>query len=177
MEKVLSVLLFVLACNLDTLILSFTYTLRGTALSPGPSLAVAGITSAITGLSLGIGMAAAGLLASAAGRLGALLLALIGLLTLLDWLRAPRGAETPPNTGSFSLAAALAVNNAAAGLAAGVSGLPPLRCAAVNFLVTLALLWAGRRLAETTSECRLSRYALPLSGVLLMLLGAMELWK
>lgn len=175
METILTAFLFVLSCNLDTLILAYRHALRGVPLSPVPALAVAGITSAVTGLSLALGNLAAGPLGGAASRLGALVLVGIGLWTLLDWLRVPAPAQEVRAGGCIPLAAALAVNNAGAGAAAGVSGLSTLWCTATNFAVTLLFLFLGRTLASRTGVCRLGRYALPLSGALLVLLGLIQL--
>ena len=73
-----------------------------------------------------------------------------------------------------SLAAALAVNNAGIGVAAGVSGIAPGWAALANFLVTLAALPLGRALGDKLAGRLLGKYALPLSGALLVLLGIWE---
>ena len=74
----------------------------------------------------------------------------------------------------LSLAAALAVNNAGIGVAAGVSGIAPGWAALANFLVTLAALPLGRALGDKLAGRLLGKYALPLSGALLVLLGIWE---
>ena len=76
--------------------------------------------------------------------------------------------------GCVSLAAALAVNNAGIGVAAGVSGIAPGWAALANFLVTLAALPLGRALGDKLAGRLLGKYALPLSGALLVLLGIWE---
>ena len=73
------------------------------------------------------------------------------------------------------LAAALAVNNAGVGAAAGVSGLNPHWAALGNFLATLAALALGYRLGAGPAGRLLGKYALPLSGLLLILLGVWEM--
>ena len=72
------------------------------------------------------------------------------------------------------LAAALAVNNEGVGGAAGVSGIAPGWAALANFLVTLAALPLGRALGDKLAGRLLGKYALPLSGALLVLLGIWE---
>ena len=60
-------------------------------------------------------------------------------------------------------------------VAAGAAGLSTLAAAGSNFLVTLVALPLGQRLGCGAAERLLGRYALPLSGVLLVLLGAWEI--
>ena len=108
-------------------------------------------------------------------------LAGIGAWFVLDWLRrlGPAGEAEGENRaatlwGCVSLAAALAVNNAGIGVAAGVSGIAPGWAALANFLVTLAALPLGRALGDKLAGRLLGKYALPLSGALLVLLGIWE---
>ena len=165
---------FALACNLDTVLAAVGQGAMGEELSPGKALAVAGLTTAVTFLSLLLGAAGAALLPSRlAERLGGLALTALGLWYLLDALR---GRGEAPVTGKswVALSAALAVNNAGVGVAAGVTGLPPALSAACNFFVTLLALALGRRLGREL--VRWQGLALPLSGVLLTLLGLCQLW-
>ena len=113
--------------------------------------------------------------------LGGLVLVGIGAWFVLDWLRrlGPAGEAEGENRaatlwGCVSLAAALAVNNAGIGVAAGVSGIAPGWAALANFLVTLAALPLGRALGDKLAGRLLGKYALPLSGALLVLLGIWE---
>ena len=138
---------------------------------------IAGGTTLVTWLSLALGARA-----SAAGALpvlGGLVLVGMGLWCVLDWLRAGGQGEAVPAAGSslwdcLALAAALAVNNAGMGAAAGVSGVDPLWAAGANLVCTLAALPLGRALGDTLAGRLLGRFALPLSGLLLTVLG---LWQ
>ncbi len=177
----LAVLLFAAACNLDTVLLAMGYAVRGIRLTPARRLVIACITTLVTWLSLALGDTAALVLpAGLSAMLGGLVLVGIGAWFVLDWLRRPAGGETPPPDGPaglwgwVSLAAALAVNNAGIGVAAGVSGLSPGWAALGNFLVTLGALALGRLLGNRLAGRMLGRYALPLSGALLLLLGLWE---
>ena len=171
---------FALACNLDTVLLAAAYGGRGLSISPGPSLVLAGVTTLITALSLLLGNAATAVLPpETAEVLGGLALVGIGCWFLLDYLRgrtetAEEEPSSPGLAGWVSLAAALAVNNAGAGVAAGAAGIPTLAAAGSNFLVTLVALPLGHRLGCGAAERLLGRYALPLSGGLLVLRGAWE---
>ena len=171
---------FALACNFDTVLLAAAYGGRGLSISPGPSLVLAGVTTLITALSLLLGNAATAVLPpETAEVLGGLALVGIGCWFLLDYLRGrTEAAEEEPSSpglaGWVSLAAALAVNNAGAGVAAGAAGIPTLAAAGSNFLGTRVALPLGHRLGCGAAERLLGRYALPLSGGLLVLLGAWE---
>ena len=138
---------FAAACNLDTVLLAMGWAARGVRPGRGRRLIIAVGTTLVTWLSLALGARA-----SAAGALpvlGGLVLVGMGLWCVLDWLRAGGQGEAVPAAGSslwdcLALAAALAVNNAGMGAAAGVSGVDPLWAAGANLVCTLAALpWAG----------------------------------
>ena len=178
--------LFAAACNLDTVLLSAGFAARGVVLRRGYGLVIAALTTLITWLSLALGAGAAALLGGRTAQvLGGLVLAGMGAWFLLDWLRRPgpppEGAEEAEEAeaaaglrGCVALAAALAVNNAGAGAAAGVSGISPGLAAAANLLVTLGALPLGRMLGSRLAGRLLGKYALPLTGGLLILLGLWE---
>lgn len=177
--------LFAAACNLDTVLLSAGFAARGVVLRRGYGLVIAALTTLITWLSLALGAGAAALLGGRTAQvLGGLVLAGMGAWFLLDWLRRPgpppEGAEEAEEAeaaglrGCVALAAALAVNNAGAGAAAGVSGISPDLAAAANLLATLGALPLGRMLGSRLAGRLLGKYALPLTGGLLILLGLWE---
>ena len=178
--------LFAAACNLDTVLLSAGFAARGVVLRRGYGLVIAALTTLITWLSLALGAGAAALLGGRTAQvLGGLVLAGMGAWFLLDWLRRPgpppEGAEEAEEAeaaaglrGCVALAAALAVNNAGAGAAAGVSGISPGVAAAANLLATLGALPLGRMLGSRLAGRLLGKYALPLTGGLLILLGLWE---
>lgn len=178
----LAVALFALACNLDTVLLAVGYAAKGVRVSFRHSLVIAGVTTLVTWLSLVLGGAAGCMLpAGLTEVLGALALVGMGFWVLLDCLRRlgeAQGGDPPPAAASawgwVSLAAALAVNNAGVGAAAGVTGISPLWAALGNFSVTLAALALGCRLGRRASGRLPGRLAPPLSGALLILLG---LWR
>ena len=177
--------LFAAACNLDTVLLSAGFAARGVVLRRGYGLVIAALTTLITWLSLARGAGPAALLGGRTAQvLGGLVLAGMGAWFLLDWLRRPgpppEGAEEAEEAeaaglrGCVALAAALAVNNAGAGAAAGVSGISPGLAAAANLLATLGALPLGRMLGSRLAGRLLGKYALPLTGGLLILLGLWE---
>lgn len=167
--------LFALACNLDTVLAAVGQGAGGKTLCLREALAVSLTTTAVTFLSLTLGAAGAALLPHAlAERLGGLALTALGLWYLLDFLRG-KGDPLPNQgkTGWLPLSAALAVNNAGVGVAAGVTGLSPLLATGCNFAVTLFSLLLGRTLGRKLS--RWSTLALPISGVMLVGLGLWQL--
>ena len=170
---------FAAACNLDTVILAMGWAVRGVRPGRQQRLVIAGLTTLITWLSLVLGKQAAA--AGVVAPLGGLVLMGMGLWCVLDWLRAAGGPEeAPPSGGSrlwdwVALAAALAVNNAGMGVAAGVSGVSPGLAALANLVCTLAALPLGRVLGDGLAGRLLGRFALPLSGALLVALGVWEI--
>ena len=172
---------FALACNLDTVLLAVGCSIRGTRVSPGGTLVIALVTTGVTWLSLALGDTAARLLSPAASQmLGGLTLVGMGLWFVLDWMRHLGQEEVPaPDAsrdlwGCVALAAALAVNNAGVGVAAGVAGVDIPAAAAANFAVTLLALPLGGILGRRLAGRWLGRWALPITGLLLVVLGLWE---
>ena len=150
MEQVISAGLFALACNLDTLLLALSFGLRGMPLHWREGAILAGVTTWITAVSLGVGARAGELIPPSVARaLGGLVLTGLGLWCLLEWLGTRSRAEEPPvqdkqgGTAWLALAAALGVNNAGTGMAAGVSGISILWGSGANFFFTLLFLPLG----------------------------------
>ena len=168
--------LFSLACNLDTVLAAVG---RGTRSRPPrltDALLVSGLTTAVTYLSLVLGAAGGALLPpGTAERLGGLALTGLGLWYVLDALRGLAPDRSGTADSSLPLAAALAVNNAGVGLAAGITGLSPALAAACNFILTLLALRLGHCLGRRLA--RWSALALPLSGALLVALGLWQLLR
>lgn len=181
MALICSVVLFSLACNLDTLVLAMGFGLRGVHPTRGGCLTLAVVTTIITSLALLLGRLGGDLLpAPLAAKSGGLILMAIGLWMLLDCLKTVGQVQPPapltPVGGYLSLAAALAFNNAGAGLAAGVGGMSPLWGGCVNFAVTLCFLPLGLFWGRRLQGGVMASLALPLSGLLLLALGAAQVW-
>ncbi len=181
LSLLLAAVLFAAACNLDTVILSMGYAVKGVRVSLSHSLIIAALTTLITWASLLLGAGAARVLSGPLPNLlGGLVLVGIGIWLLVDCLRSlgKAGEDGPPPPAHgwawVALALALAVNNAGIGVAAGVSGLSPALCAGCNFVVTLLFLPLGQGLGSGRLGRLLGRYALPLSGALLIILGLWE---
>ena len=166
--------LFALACNLDTVLAAVGQGVRGRPPRLADTVLVSVLTTAVTFLSLSMGAAGAALMPPLiAGQLGGLALTGLGLWYLLDALRGVDPSQSSPAESSLPLAAALAVNNAGIGLAAGLTGLSPVLAAGCNFMLTLLSLHLGQILGRRLT--RWSALALPLSGALLVALGLWQL--
>ena len=166
--------LFALACNLDTVLAAMSQGARGQPPGLSDAVLMAALTTAVTFLSLSLGAAGAALMPPLiAGQLGGLALTSLGLWYLLDALRGVDPTQSKPADSSLPLAAALAVNNAGIGLAAGITGLSPVLAAGCNFILTLLSLRMGQLLGRRLA--RRNRWALPLSGALLVVLGLWQL--
>lgn len=180
-SELLAGLLFSMACNLDTVLLAMGYAAKGIRPPAAGSLIIAAVTTGITWVSLALGALGAELLDGGFSHLvGGLVLVGIGAWFLLDCLRRmgkadEEGNTAPPGVWAWvTLAAALAANNAGVGVAAGVSGLSPVLASGCNFAVTLLFLRLGRALGSGALGRFLGKYALPISGVLLIVLGLWE---
>lgn len=171
-------LVFSAACNVDTVILAMGYAARGVHIPTRGAVILALVTTAVTYLSLLLGQGFGSALPGGGVRAaGGVVLMVIGAWFCLDFLRHPAPEEVPAvlpasASGWVSLAAALAVNNAGAGVAAGAGGLNAPAAALASFLCTLLALPLGRWLGRGPAGRLLGRFALPLSGVLLLALGA-----
>ena len=117
LSLLLAAVLFAAACNLDTVILSMGYAVKGVRVSLSHSLIIAALTTLITWASLLLGAGAARVLSGPLPNLlGGLVLVGIGAWFVLDWLRrlGPAGEAEGENRaatlwGCGSLAAARAV--------------------------------------------------------------------
>ena len=88
LSLLLAAVLFAAACNLDTVILSMGYAVKGVRVSLSHSLIIAALTTLITWVSLLLGAGAARVLSGPLPNLlGGLVLAGIGAWFVLDWLR------------------------------------------------------------------------------------------
>ncbi len=170
-------LIFALACNLDTVLLAAGHALDGNTLSRFGAMIIAIITTLVTVLALVLGARAASMLPlGGVHALGSLVLIFMGIWFLLDALAKRNTIPAPAVSGGgfaalCSLSAALGINNAGAGVAAGISGVSPLWGGTVNFGVTLIALALGHRLGRLTVGKPMGGWALGCSGVLLLLLG------
>lgn len=178
MGEVISLLLFLLAANLDTVLLAMSWSLRQRRFSKRAVLIIAAITTAATWLALVLGGWAGSLMAGPlAKKLGGALLLAIGVWILVDGLREKEEQAPVPATLAEcgAVALALGVNNMGMGVGAGLAGLGPEAAALCNFLITIAAMALGSWLGHRAAGTWFSRWA-PLLRALLIVLGAVEPW-
>lgn len=192
MEQIVSVVLFCLSANLDTLVIAVSYGMRRMKI-PLRSNAV---ISLITALGTLAAMLCGRLLShvfppSVAARMGGIVLIFLGLWFLLDegkkileahFFRINQ-AETPPGlpTGGIlnvkqavPLAAALTVNNLGMGVAASIAEISVLYTSVASFAFTALFLLLGSWLGQRKIFRRLGCAASLCSALLLMALGVYE---
>ena len=182
MEQGLMLALLLVTANLDTLLLAAVWHSDGRRITWQEAGILILTTSLMTGLALLLGQCGSGLWsATAAKRISALLLVGMGLWMLLDWLRqlGETAAETAPKKGrggmvsTLLLGLALGANNSGLGLAAGLAGISPVWAVLGNAVVTLAALALGGCLAGRWLGKVLGDWQVPISGALLIVMGAL----
>lgn len=181
MEQGLMLALLLVTANLDTLLLAAVWHSDGRRITWQEAGILTLTTSLMTGLALLLGQCGSGLWSvTAAKRISALLLVGMGLWMLLDWLRqlGETAAETAPKNphslaSGLLLGLALGANNSGLGLAAGLAGISPVWAVLGNAVVTLAALALGGCLAGRWLGKVLGDWQVPISGALLILMGAL----
>ena len=179
MGQIISLLLFLLAANLDTVLLAMSWSLRQRRFSQKAVFMIAAITTAATWLALVLGGWAGSLMTGLmAKKLGGALLLAIGVWMLVDGLREKEDQAAIPATLAEcgTVALALGVNNMGMGVGAGLAGLGPGLAALCNFLITVAAMALGGWLGHQAAGTWFSRWAPLASGILLIVLGAVEPW-
>lgn len=180
MGQIISLLLFLLAANLDTVLLAMSWGLRQRRFSALAVFIIAAITTAATWIALVLGVCAAGMMEiQTAKKLGGFLLIVMGIWMIVDGLREKESCPTPvPATLAecSAIALALAANNMGMGVGAGLAGLEPGWAALFNFLITVAAMALGSGLGRKAAGTWFSRYAPMISGGMLIVLGAVEPW-
>lgn len=188
-------LLFGISSSLDALLVGISLGLRRVRIRLWQNLIISLITLLGTCLSVGLGGRLAALLpGSIALGAGSAVLILLGAYYIAKWaysaLRRRKAgnapdeitqasrAETPPSlrlAGVFLLSFTLSVNNMGMGLAASIAGLPLLPAAAATVLCSILFLLVGNRLGKSRIFDFMESCSDPLSGILLIGLGILQL--
>lgn len=77
---------------------------------------------------------------------------------------------------SVVLGAALAVNNMANGIGAGLAGLNPIATALAAFVISLIFVWTGIKLGHDYIYNFLGKISGPIAGIILIILGIYEMF-
>jgi putative Mn2+ efflux pump MntP len=190
----LSAVLIAAVSNLDNLAVGVAFGMRDTRIAAAPNLVTAAVTMAATAGAMTSGRALSGALPpSFAAALGASIIGAIGVWTVLASLRAvrmPAGLaerglgrrrdvryalsdevgrdEAISLRGALVLGVALAVNNAAAGVGAGVAGVPPVATTLLAGALSLIAVGGGSRFGLSVGRLVGGSRASLISGLILL---------
>ena len=192
----LSSLLFGISASLDALLVGIGYGLRRVRIRPWQNLFISFIALLGTCISACIGSRLLPLLPSFLGScIGSLILILLGVYYVTKWIfplvksrklsckekgeLIEMSADQPlPRLSAWEtliLSMTLSLNNIGIGLSASMAGLPLLPSAIATFICSLFFLLAGNRLGRSRFLRLLGCAADPLSGLLLIGLGILQL--
>ncbi len=183
--------------NLDNLAAGVAFGIRDARIAAAPNVVIAAVTTAATAAAVTSGGALTRVLSpSLAAALGASIICAIGASTVLASLggvRAPRSSSEPGDCrrrgGRWLLAGeldrahviscrealvlgvALALNNVAAGVGAGVAGISPLATALLAGTLSLICLGGGSRLGLSLGRLLGGRWPSLISGLMLLGVG------
>lgn len=181
-------LLFGISASLDALLVGLSYGLRGVRIRAAQNLFISLVSLLGTCLSVGLGNRLLFFLpASLAGRTGSIILMLLGAYYIAKWggtfftgrRTPPAGLRESADIGQpleiLILSLTLSVNNIGIGLSASMAGLPLLPAAVTTFLCSALFLFGGNRLGQSRFLRLIGYGADPLSGLLLIGLGILQL--
>lgn len=77
---------------------------------------------------------------------------------------------------SLVLGVALAINNMANGIGAGMAGISPIGTSIVVFFISLFAIWIGIKLGHEYVHDRLGKLASPMAGIILIVIGIYEMF-
>lgn len=194
-------LLFGISASLDALIVGIGYGIRRIRIRLWQNLTISLITLLGTCLSVGLGHRLLSLLPEPVGSyIGSVILILLGLYYIIKWAAAallhrhtdkasqddagPEMASASVEklfpqlklTEVLALSLTLSLNNLSAGLSASLGGLTLIPAAVSTFVCSVLFLFAGNRLGRNPVLQMAGKGAEPLSGILLIGLGAVQLF-
>ena len=202
MTHLCSVLLFVISANLDNIVIGIAYGISKIKMQIFSNLLIAFFTTIGTLVSMYAGKLLISVLpVSLAGKIGAGIMMLLGLFflaqSILHFLHQNQtvhsvalkdademidyAAQSDKDVSgfidikeAFAVGLGLTLNNLGTGLIAGVSGIPIIPVALLNFVSSFAFLSIGFLLGNRFLGKLLGKFAPFLSGVLLIVLGLVE---
>lgn len=196
--QLFSALLFGISASLDALVMGVTYGLRRICIGLRQNILISMITLLGTCLSVGCGSLLGPLLPSSLGTwMGSGILILYGLYYLMKSMKklskkyrksmadsndfhcaqkqdASKCSLALSYGSAFTLGVALSVNNIGIGLSASIAGLSLAPAAVMTILFSVSFLFLGNHLGRSFLSRWIGNAAEPISGVLLIILGAWE---
>lgn len=182
----LSVFLFAVSCNLDSLVLGILYGVRGIHIRARANLLIGFITFLGTVVSMTLGKSLLPLLPPFfAQSLGSAIIILIGAYGLLHYFLQRRGSGNQPSQQksaptlktreAAALGLALSVNNIGLGIGASIAGLGVLTTSICSLLSALVFLWIGNLAGKRFISGVVGRYAEVIASLIMVFLGVYEL--
>lgn len=194
----LSILLFGFSANVDNFTVGVAYGIRKIKIGIVQNLLIAAITAAGTYLSMSVGVAVSKVFsAKESNVIGSIILILIGIWILKDcflgkkpnasWKDSAKLLDNPERVDkdrsgdisiheSLALAAALSVNNLGLGLGASITGLNVYATVACVFVFSFMMIVFGCMVGNGWLSKLAGKYAVPLSGGIILLIGIYELF-
>lgn len=190
MDWLLPALVFALSANLDSFVVGVTYGLRQVRIGWLPNTIISGIAFACTGASLLVGRwLSTALPFGFTGQLGGIVLTAIGVYYFVRWIwrrlrpARPTGPDQPerPGAGTIKpaeavvLGFALTINNAGLGLGAGLANLNLIASEVLTTVFSVLSLVVGSALGRRRLAHWFGRWAEPIAGAVIVLVGLYEL--
>jgi putative Mn2+ efflux pump MntP len=186
---VLPILLLCVGSNIDNLSAAVVLGLRSVVIPLSRNVLIGAVTAVGTYVAMSLGTVVTDRVSQTAVEIGAVALVAIGIGTIVRGWHASTFATraTMPESerravqsrlsvrAAFGLAIALAINNVISGVGAGAAGLSPLWTALVSGLVSVVFVACGDRLASRLAILLTPRRCALLAGVLLVIVGVVEL--
>lgn len=191
----LTVVIFVVSSNLDNLVIGLSYGLKGISIRAGSNLLIGLITFLGTVLSMIFGRSLLLLIPlESATALGRCLILLIGVYFLVSYFvklhsggsEAGWPQENPEKFDrdhsksievkeAAALGLALTINNMGLGIGASIMGLSVAATSIGSCLCSLLCLYLGNKAGRGWLSRVVGKYAEPISGILIILMGLCEL--
>lgn len=191
----LAIIIFIVSSNLDNLVIGFSYGLKGIEIGASSNMMIGFLTFLGTVLSMALGKSLLYLIPLKwVSALGSGMIMLIGAYFLVSYLykRTTGSAESEwpqENPEKFdrdqsksidvreaaALGVALTVNNMGLGIGASIMGLSIPVTSVGSCLCSLLCLHLGNRVGRSWLSRVIGKYAEPISGVLILLMGLWEL--
>lgn len=191
----LSLLLFVISSNLDGFVIGISYGIKQIQIPLRSNILIGVVTACGTLLSMLLGRQITPLIPDwATAAFGSGVLLLMGLFCIIGFvkkqLQFQKETEWPQkNPEKFdkncskeielleavALGAALSLNNIGLGIGGSITGLPVLSTSIGSFCCSLLFLFLGNRIGNGWISKLIGKYAEPISGVIILLLGLWEL--
>lgn len=187
-----SSVLFALSANIDTLIVGISYGIKKERVPFAESIVISLITFAGTMFSIYMGLQLTLFIPPGiARRIGCIVLIILGLYYTIKSMIEYRQGKLPPDDWdnpdekppdktislreAILIACALTVNNMGMGIGASISGMKLIPTSIATLLICMFFLYAGNKIGRIGVSGVLKRWAGPVSGMILIILGLYEM--